>query len=94
MKKNIRHTIIRLTLVIAVICYSYFSATSQAIELGTAYTDSFCVAIPKPLGLDTINWDDERDSCIAMLKKIAIENAIEAWRDSVARLIQEHIRLQ
>ena len=69
-----------------------FVALSAA-TLSAQTPDSFCIAALKPL-VDTINWDDERDSCIAIQRRIAIEQAREAWQDSIATLISEYMERQ
>jgi RHS repeat-associated protein len=94
MLKNTRHIIF--TFFTLWLCCSSMSTPlhAQAIELDTFYTDSFCVAAPKPLPSDTISWDDERAACIEELRALAIENAIQAWRDSIATLIEIQINKQ
>ena len=91
---SIRHTLVALFGLVLTGMLMQSTLKAQALELGTEYTDSFCVAAPKVLQPDTLNFQEERDSCIAMLYQIALENAREAWRDSVAEIIAKHINLQ
>jgi len=72
----------------------FTTVSGQAIELDTFYNDSFCIAAPLPFPNDTINLDSEHVACIEAIKAAALENAHRAWKDSIARLIADHINKQ